>query len=144
MIGASANINASSSLTLTRTAERSAEQAELRAQQLQRESQRLESEADRTQRNAERLYTRADETENEARSLLSQAVTESGSINVRQPFPTLNPLQERASTSGLDRSEQPTEPQVPIVVDSRAPAANLTAYDASSSPEPGSLVSERV
>lgn len=142
MIGASSSINASSTLTLTRTAERSAEQAELRAQQLQRESQRLESEADRTQRNAERLYTRADETDNEARSLLSQAATESGSINVRQSFPTLNPLQERAS--GSDRAEQAGEPRVPVVIESRAPAANLAAYGDSSNPEPGSLVSERV
>lgn len=143
MIGATASVNVSSSLTLTRSAERSAEQAELRAQQLQRESQRLESEADRTQRNAERLYSRADETESEAQSLLSRAVPESGSINARQAFPTLNPLQEPTSLSETDRDTAPA-PSVPIVIEARAPAASLSAYSPPANPEPGSMVSERV
>lgn len=144
MIGASSSINVSPSLTLTRSAERSAEQAELRAQQLQRESQRLESEADRTQRNAERLYSRADETESEAQSLLSRVVPESGSVNVRQSFPTLNPLQESANSSEAERSNAAPTASVPIVVESGAPSALLAAYGAPANPEPGSLVSERV
>lgn len=142
MIGATSSVNVSSSLTLTRSAERSAEQAELRAQQLQRESQRLESEADRTQRNAERLYSRADETENEAQSLLSRAVPESGSVNTRQSFPTLNPLQETTAPSEADRAT--TTASVPIVVEPQTPVTNLSAYSAAANPEPGSLVSERV
>ncbi|MHA7879465.1 MAG: hypothetical protein ACX931_06730 [Saccharospirillum sp.] len=143
MIGASASSGFNSSLTLTRSAERSAEQAERRAQQLQRESQRLESEADRTQRDAERLYTRADETQSEAQSLRSGAVSDPGSVNARSAFPEINPIQATEPAAEA-AGTPPTSDNVPAVVTAPAAPASLMAYDNTAINEPGRLISERV